>query len=178
MSDTWIIDTRNYLDDRGRLLELPTRVLNLALFQGSIVAWVTSRAADRSSRTNVYCRRSPGRRRCSGEIQALLDPSSARIVWECPLCGDNGLIHGWKGTIWDRRAPIPAIEDAGVDLAEDADGEALPVSPAHRAELDRRLHDLEVHPEAGSSWDEVRSRLERRRADGAGVPLTFRRRRS
>lgn len=110
MSDTWIIDSRHYLDDRGRLLQVPMRVLNLALFQGSIVAWVTSRLGDRSSRTNVYCRRSPGRRRCSGEIQAALVPSSDRIVWECPLCGDNGLIRGWKGTIWDRRAPIRPIE--------------------------------------------------------------------
>ena len=50
--------------------------------------------------------------------------------------------------IWDTVA-----EDAGVDV--------LPVSEAHRQELDRRLEDLGENPSAGSSWKEVRSRLER-----------------
>jgi hypothetical protein len=25
------------------------------------------------------------------------------IAWECPACGDNGLIHHWQGTPWDAR---------------------------------------------------------------------------
>ena len=50
--------------------------------------------------------------------------------------------------IWDTVA-----EDAGIDV--------LPVSEAHRQELDRRLEDLDENPSAGSSWEEVRSRLER-----------------
>lgn len=52
-------------------------------------------------------------------------------------------------------------------VAEDDDAAALPVSAAHRAELDRRLADLEVDPDAGSSWDDVPGRLERGRAGGA-----------
>lgn len=48
-------------------------------------------------------------------------------------------------------------------VAEDADSAVLPVSAAHRAELDRRLADLEANPDAGRSWEEVRDRLERRR---------------
>lgn len=39
---------------------------------------------------------------------------------------------------------------------------ALPVSQSHQDELDRRLADLEAEPDAGSSWAEVRERLERR----------------
>ena len=54
------------------------------------------------------------------------------------------------GAIWDTVA-----EDAGID--------ALPVSAAHRLELDRRLADLEADPNAGRSWEEVRERLERKR---------------
>jgi len=50
--------------------------------------------------------------------------------------------------IWDTVA-----EDAGIDV--------LPVSEAHRHELDRRLEDLEENPSAGNSWEEVRTRLER-----------------
>jgi putative addiction module component (TIGR02574 family) len=52
--------------------------------------------------------------------------------------------------IWDSVA-----EDAGVDVLE--------VPAEHRAELDRRLADLEQNPTAGTTWDEVRSRLERSR---------------
>ena len=43
-----------------------------------------------------------------------------------------------------------------------ADSGPLPVSSEHQEELDRRLTDLEAKPDAGSSWAEVRSRLERR----------------
>lgn len=46
-------------------------------------------------------------------------------------------------------------------IAEDADAVALPVSEAHRVELDRRVADWKADPEAGSSWEEVRARLER-----------------
>jgi putative addiction module component (TIGR02574 family) len=48
-------------------------------------------------------------------------------------------------------------------VAEDADSAVLPVPAAHRAELDRRLADLEANPDSGRSWEEVRDRLERRR---------------
>jgi antitoxin HicB len=42
------------------------------------------------------------------------------------------------------------------------DAASFPIPAAHRAELDRRLRDWEEHPEAGTSWEEVRGRLERR----------------
>jgi putative addiction module component (TIGR02574 family) len=54
------------------------------------------------------------------------------------------------GAIWDT-------------VTENADADVLPVSASHRAELDRRLADLEANPEAGRSWEEVRDRLERER---------------
>lgn len=66
-----------------------------------------------------------------------------------------------------RRLPVEErIELAGAiwdSLAEDAGSDDLPVSAAHRAELDRRLADLEANPDEGRPWDEVRERLERRR---------------
>jgi putative addiction module component (TIGR02574 family) len=43
-----------------------------------------------------------------------------------------------------------------------ADPQALPVPSAHRETLDRRLEDLDSNPDSGSSWDEVRARLDRR----------------
>lgn len=66
-----------------------------------------------------------------------------------------------------QRLPIEErIELAGAiwdTVAEDAGTDTLPVSAAHRSELDRRLADLEADPDAGRSWEEVRERLERER---------------
>lgn len=32
------------------------------------------------------------------------------IVWQCVSCGDNGVIHGWKGTPWDLSGPEQVSE--------------------------------------------------------------------
>lgn len=44
-----------------------------------------------------------------------------------------------------------------------ADSRALPVSPEQAAILDERLAELEANPDAGRSWAEFRSTLERPR---------------
>ena len=46
--------------------------------------------------------------------------------------------------IWDSLAATP---------------ESVPITPAQRQELDRRLDDLDKNPEEGSTWDEVRARI-------------------
>jgi hypothetical protein len=109
----WVVDMRHYLDDETGDLPaaLPGRVLNLALFFGSIVAWVTDHLPAGDEQTNVPCRRSPGRRRCLGEIIAELDRPSRDIVWHCPLCGDHGWIHGWEDTLWNRQSGAPTGMD-------------------------------------------------------------------
>jgi hypothetical protein len=104
MADTWITDMRHYLDASGELPDLPGPALNLALFQGSIVAWVSSRSAQGAERTNVNCRRRPGGQRCPGEIHASMDGGGGAVDWVCPACGDGGVIRGWQDTRWDRRA--------------------------------------------------------------------------
>ncbi|HEV2845878.1 MAG TPA: addiction module protein [Thermoanaerobaculia bacterium] len=40
-------------------------------------------------------------------------------------------------------------------------GEVLIIPSVHLDELDRRLAELEDDPDAGSSWEEVKARLER-----------------
>ena len=102
MANTWITDMRHFLDESGSLGEIPNQALNLALYLGSIVAWMTSVPDDAMQPTNVTCRRSPKRLRCVGEIYASFEDDSRVIAWFCPLCGDNGFIRGWEGTLWDR----------------------------------------------------------------------------
>ena len=48
---------------------------------------------------------------------------------------------------------------------------AIEISPAQKAELDARLAEFDANPEAGFSWDQVKSRLKDsllREADGTG----------
>jgi hypothetical protein len=101
---TWVVDMRHYVDEEtGDLPEqLPSRLVVLALFFGSIVAWVTDHLPEGDWHTNVPCRRSPGRKRCLGEIVAELDDTSGYIAWQCPVCSDKGWIHGWEDTLWNR----------------------------------------------------------------------------
>ena len=115
----WVVDMRHYLDEEtGDLPDLfATPVLNLALFFGSIVAWVTGHLPQGDWHTDVPCRRSPGRRRCLGGIMAEFDRTSGHIVWQCPVCTDHGLINGWEDTLWNgarphraRRRPRRAID--------------------------------------------------------------------
>jgi hypothetical protein len=102
---TWVTDMRHFLDARGAIpTAIPGPALNVALFLGAIVAWVTSGRSSTDPRTNVACRRRPRRRGCAGEIAAAFEDDGATIVWRCPVCGDNGVARAWEGTPWDRRA--------------------------------------------------------------------------
>jgi hypothetical protein len=103
MPDTLVTDLRHYLDDRGQLPEMPGPALNLALFQGAIVEWITVRPTIGLEKTNVYCRRKPRVSRCMGAIIARIEGLDRAIAWQCDKCGDNGVIRGWQNTIWDRR---------------------------------------------------------------------------
>jgi putative addiction module component (TIGR02574 family) len=51
---------------------------------------------------------------------------------------------------------IQLAEDLWDSIPESAD---IPLTDAQKAELDRRLADLEQHPHAGEPWEVVRARL-------------------
>ncbi len=98
-----ITDLRHFLDEHGAIPdEITAPALKIALFLGSITGWVTINPTPRFKETNVPCRFSPGRRRCPGRVFARFEVDGTTIAWECPICGDNGLVHGWEGTMWDR----------------------------------------------------------------------------
>lgn len=70
-----------------------------------------------------------------------------------------------KGALLAEAAKLSPTER--IDLAEAIwdtvalDLDAVPLPESHRAELERRLADLDENPDAGSPWEEVRARLER-----------------
>jgi hypothetical protein len=107
LGNTLVTNIRHFLDECGAIPEdIPSPALNLALYLGSIIAWVTDHLPDNKLQTNVPCRKKPGRIiRCLGEIEAKLRADFV-IEWYCPFCGDNGFISGWQGTLWDRQHPL------------------------------------------------------------------------
>jgi RNA polymerase subunit RPABC4/transcription elongation factor Spt4 len=32
---------------------------------------------------------------------AMTDPEGDDILWQCPVCGDQGSISNWQSTLWD-----------------------------------------------------------------------------
>ncbi len=60
---------------------------------------------------------------------------------------------------------LELVEALWDSIAADADVDRLPVPHWHIEELDRRIADFDVDPEEGSSWEEVRARLERARLE-------------
>lgn len=56
---------------------------------------------------------------------------------------------------------VELVEAIWDSIPASADAIALPVSEAHKRVLDARLAEIEANPGAGSSWEEVRARLER-----------------
>ena len=105
MGNTWMTDMTHFLDEDGRVGPLPGPGMALANYFGAIVGMVSESRSLQERPAQVLCRRRPGRRPCRGRIEAHLDPVDRSIIWRCPACGDNGLIHGWEASPWDRRTP-------------------------------------------------------------------------
>lgn len=101
---SWVVNMQHYLDEETRER---ARTIPVAPLEPIALLRVDRGLGDRPSpegdwHTNVPCPRSPGRKRCLGEIVAELDRTSGYIAWQCPVCGDKGWIHGWEGTLWNR----------------------------------------------------------------------------
>lgn len=110
MADTWVTDMTHFLDPGGRVPELLLSRGPVKHF-GAIVAAVTSEPVGVPDDLAVKCRRRPRRKPCPGRICVSFEAGTSNIAWECPACGDRGLIHHWQGTPWDKggRAELPDI---------------------------------------------------------------------
>jgi putative addiction module component (TIGR02574 family) len=60
---------------------------------------------------------------------------------------------------------IELAQDLWDSLEPEEIAEALPLTEAQKAELDRRLEDLERDPDAGIPWEQVRAEIEAGLAD-------------
>ena len=101
MGDTWNADLTHFLDTEGRFAAPRGPARRLAEYFAAIVAMASRPELTAPPEYRVRCRRRPGRKPCGGSIEADFDPDTEAIEWWCPVCGDNGYIRNWKGTMWD-----------------------------------------------------------------------------
>ena len=105
---TWVTDLSHFINETGTMpARVPSPARRLMEYQTRIVAAATADADDEEQATRrIQCRRRPGRRPCPGIIEYRLW-ADERIRWQCPSCGDNGIISNWQSTPWDRRQVQP-----------------------------------------------------------------------
>ncbi len=104
MADTWITDITHFMDEEGNIITEPLAAAKLGAYFAAIIVMASYIEPEFPEKYRVYCRRKPKRKLCLGEILGYMDPDTDKIVWQCPKCGDRGIISNWQGTIWDMRS--------------------------------------------------------------------------
>jgi hypothetical protein len=83
---TFVTDLTHFLTKEGAIAPMPVQARRLAEFLGDVVAVATTPNADPQ---RVKCWRRAGRKPCPGAIETDFEEDD-RIVWWCPVCGENG----------------------------------------------------------------------------------------
>lgn len=106
-----VISLRDYAEESGSSEMGP--VARFAAYLGRIVATAQAYPAGPIIPSAIRCRRRPNRRRCLGFLDIVRLDIPREIRWECPECGDQGVIRDWQGTPWEQRFPHrPLPEEA------------------------------------------------------------------
>ena len=96
----WVINIQHWLDETmsgPAVPQLKVKVKKLS----EILIYATSVAAGIPTESIPQCWRRPKRKPCKGELDIELDQISGQIQWRCEVCGDEGVVSGWEGLIWD-----------------------------------------------------------------------------
>jgi hypothetical protein len=88
-------------------------LLRLVEHLGGITKAGTLAPVGETVHTAIACPRRPAHRPCPGFIDLRRNEVPAAIMWNCPRCGDEGLIHNYRGTLWDLTPPSKADARAG-----------------------------------------------------------------
>jgi len=96
----WVINIQHWLDDMKTGPAVP-RLRSKVKHLSEIITYATSEIAGISTDSSPRCWRRPGRKPCKGLLDIFLDPVTEEISWYCSECGDEGVITGWQGLLWD-----------------------------------------------------------------------------
>ena len=97
----WVIDIRHWLDENLVDAGLPQLRLKVKKL-GEIITYATAIEAGITVDFQPRCWRRPKRKAlCQVSWRSSLDSDTDQIHWLCPECGDEGVVTGWSGLIWD-----------------------------------------------------------------------------
>ena len=103
----WVIDIRHWLGENLVDAGLPQLRLKVKKL-GEIVSYATAIEAGIPVDFQPVCWRRPKRKACKGKLEIDLNSDTDQIHWMCPECGDEGVVTGWKGLIWDMTDSLSA----------------------------------------------------------------------
>jgi hypothetical protein len=94
----WVIDIKDMLD--GSLTRPAHRRFSSKVKKlGQIISYATAVEAGISVDFRPMCWRRTKGHPCEGLLN--VDVRKDYIHWVCSDCGDEGIVMGWKGLIWD-----------------------------------------------------------------------------
>jgi len=93
------MDLPSFLEPDG---PLSASVIRFTEYLGSIIAGASRSPSPDWQTLKLKCRRRPGRRPCPGSIRVRIgEETPPEIYWDCPRCGERGIIRNWRGSEWD-----------------------------------------------------------------------------
>ena len=119
MRDTWITDLTHYLGLFRPDANFDPRAYRIAAFFGGIAMAATVAEPGRAIQTALRCRRRPDKVPCQGRLLVFRQELPPEIQWQCPLCGDHGLIRSWQGTPWDLAPRVQMSDEVAIPLTGD-----------------------------------------------------------
>jgi len=95
----WVIDIRHWLNESRTgpaVSQLKRKVEKLK----EIIVFATSVESFVPVGSYPKCWRKPGRKNCTGRLIVEM-AGEDEIHWICPVCGDEGVVRGWKDLFWN-----------------------------------------------------------------------------
>jgi len=105
----WVIDIRHWLNEAQSGPAVPQLKRKVEKLK-EIIVYATSDLFGDTYESNVKCSRRPGLKACKGYL-TIEQTGEDEIYWICPVCGDEGVISGWKDLFWN-----VAIDDQSGDI--------------------------------------------------------------
>lgn len=110
------MDLPSFLEPDG---PLPPSVIRFTEYLGSIIAGASHSPSPEWQALKLRCRRRPGRRPCPGSIRVRIgEEFSPEILWDCPHCGERGIIRNWRESEWNNSADRWNLFEAERSYAE------------------------------------------------------------